>query len=108
MFDIITEIASALASSFADWTARGTIVFLSAVTLGLGSVTTWLILTSSDPLNQPAWGAWLIAGCIFLGIAALFLSLLHLIRHETDQALATICVAVNAGTVLVPVLWLLA
>src|SRR5688500_6380414 len=46
MLDIITEIASELMSSFVDWTARGTVVFRSAVTLGLGSLGTWLIRTS--------------------------------------------------------------
>ena len=107
MLDIIGEVASALVSSLADWTARGTIVFLSAISLGLGSLTTWLILTSEYPLNQRAWGASLIASCICVGLPALFLSLLHLIRDDNDQALATICVAVNAYGVLVPVLWLL-
>ena len=107
MLDIIAEVVSALVSSFADWTARSTIVFLSAISLGLGSLTTWLILTSEYPLNQPAWGTWLVASCICVGLPSLLLSLLHLIRDETDQVLATICVAVNAYGVLVPALWLL-
>jgi hypothetical protein len=105
MLDMILEVIGQVAANFVDWTARFFVVAVSGLSLGLGVLTAWLMLTSAGPSTRP-WESAVFASSMLVGLPGLFLSLLHLIRDETDQGLATICVAVNVGAILLPAVWL--
>ncbi len=103
LIEIVLDVAALTIESVVSWTTRGFVVVLSAGALILCGVAAWLILTGSNP----PWRMGALAGSIAVGIVGLLVSLMHLLRDESDEPLATACVAINVGAILVPTLWLI-
>ena len=63
--------------------------------LALAAAVGWVIFSSPNPLNAPAWGFEAIVVTIVFAPIAGFLSILHLTRQETERASATFCLLAN-------------
>ena len=73
----------------------------------LALATIWLLRTSSDPLNEPAWGMGLLLGSPLCGAIGSMIAGLHLRREPSDRLLGVVSLGGSLAAVLVPLLWLL-
>jgi hypothetical protein len=101
--DLVLEL---LGSGIGPSTDRGLVATLTCGSIALVSVSIWLLMTSPDPLTQPAWGVGVYIGSILVGSGGDLMSVLHLRRNPSDRALALLCLAVNAAAIAVPSIWL--
>jgi hypothetical protein len=102
--DLILEL---LGSGIGPSTDRGLVTTFTAGSVGLLSLSVWLLMISPDPLSQPPWGIGVYVGSILVGAGGCLVSVLHLRRNPSDRALGVVCLAANATAVAIPTIWIL-
>lgn len=97
--DLVLEL---LGGGIGPSTDRGLVATFTCGSVALASVCIWLLMTSPDPLRQPAWGVGVYIGSILVGSGGALVSVLHLRRNPSDQALALFCLAANGAAIAIP------
>jgi hypothetical protein len=87
-------------------TDRGLVATFTCGSVALVSLCIWLMMTSPDPLRQPAWGFGVYIGSILVGAGGALVSVLHLRRNSSDRPLALLCLVANAAAVAIPSVWI--
>lgn len=85
---------------------RAIVVTFSAGSFGLLVAAIWFQMTA-DPARQLAWGYAPLVGALLCGAGGLLVSILHLRRVPSDRWLSLVCLTVNLGAVVFPIVWLL-
>jgi len=101
--DLVLEL---LGSGIGPSTDRGLVATFTCGSVALVSVSIWLLMTSPDPLRQPAWGLGVYIGSILVGSGGALVSVLHMRRNPSDRALALLCLAASGAAIAVPPIWL--
>lgn len=105
LIDLVLELVGA---GIEPSSQRGLVVTFAVASVAFVSVTVWLVMTSPDPLRQPAWGLGFFVGSILVGSGGLFVSVLHLRRNHSDRLLALLCLTANVAAVAIPTFWIVA
>jgi hypothetical protein len=95
-------------SGLAPSSDRGTVALSSTGAVLGGSAAAWLLVTSADPLSNPAWGIDALAGSIAWGVGGVLLTLLYMRRNRSDRLFGIVNVMINTAAVAIPLLWLIA
>lgn len=103
---LIDLAAELIANRVGPTSPRGLVGTFAGGSLVLVAATVWLLSTSLDPLRQPDWGVFILAGSVPWGAGGLIFSALHLRRSESDRLFSTLCLTSNAIAIAVPAVWL--
>ena len=103
LIDLVVEL---LGGGIGPSTDRGLVATFTCGSVALVSLCTWLLMTSPDPLREPAWGLGVYIGSILVGAGGALVSVLHLRRNPSDRPLARLCLAANGAAIAVPSVWL--
>lgn len=101
--DLVLEL---LGSGIGPSTDRGLVATFTCGSFALVSLCIWLLMTSPDPLREPAWGLGVYIGSILVGAGGVLVSVLHLRRNPSDRPLALLCLVANGAAITVPSVWL--
>ena len=101
--DLVLEL---LGSGIGPSTDRGLVATFTCGSVALVSLCIWLLMTSPDPLREPAWGLGVYIGSILVGAGGVWVSVLHLRRNPSDRPLALLCLVANGAAITVPSVWL--
>jgi hypothetical protein len=105
LIDVLLDL---LGGGVAPSSERGLVSTFTASSAVLLSVTMWVLMTSPEPLRQPAWALIVFAGSMIAGGTGVFVALLHWTRNPSDRWFSAVSAAISCAAVAFPVLWLAA
>jgi hypothetical protein len=86
--------------------SRARLLIVGAAGLALAGMTTWIVATSADPLNQPGWGFAAMTFSAVFGGFGIVVAGAYFVADGKERLAGAFCAAANLAAVVIPLVTL--